>query len=61
MSKEPYFISIYKDRDIKLTERLIPMQDSTDIQRTIILEIGNKQFGFDMAFGKLLNTWNKKT
>lgn len=51
---------IYKDNDIQLTEKKIELQDSMDEYRTIIMKIGKNEFGFELAFGKLIHTWEKR-
>ena len=50
---------IYEDRDIKLFDRVLPLQDSTDEQRNIVLKIGDKEYGFGFAFGNLIHIWQK--
>ena len=52
---------IYQDEDLKLFETKVHLQDSTDEYRTIILIIEDTEFGFELAFSKLIHTWQKKT
>ena len=57
---EPELKEIYKDSEVVLMERLIPLEDSTDNYRTVIMKIGDMQFVFEFAFNKLIHTWQKK-
>ncbi len=52
---------IYQDSDVALVEHVLDLQDTTDNYRTLILNIGDKQFGFEFAFGKLIHTWEKRS
>lgn len=53
------FKKIYEDKDVKLFERNIPLEDSSDTQRTLIIKISDKEYGFEFAFDKLIHTWIK--
>ena len=54
------FKCIYQDADFSIVERKLLLEDSSDEQRTIILKIGEKEFIFEFAFGKLIHTHEKK-
>lgn len=53
------FSEIYADQEIRIISKSEELQDSPDVARTVILEIGDKKFGFEFTFGKLIHTWIK--
>ena len=50
---------LYQDADFSLVDERVYLQDSVDESRTIIIKIGNKEFGFELCFGKLIHTWER--
>lgn len=53
------FKKIYEDEDIKISERIISLEDSTDVARTVCLQTGNKEFYYEFTYGKLIHTHEK--
>lgn len=55
------FKKIYEDKDIKVFDRKIWLEDSTDEARTICLQVGEKEFYYEITFGKLIHTHEKNS
>lgn len=53
------FNVIYQDADMTILERRIPLEDSVDEHRTIILKTTKMEFYLEFSFGKLTNTYEK--